>query len=72
MGTVERFQVANVDDRETVRLLQLLTQFQIGGKQVHDANIVATMLGHGIDQVLTHNVNDFVRFSPWITVLPLE
>ena len=45
--------------------------FEIAGKQVHDANIVATMLVHGITQVLTHNITDFARFSSLITVLPL-
>ncbi|MEH2170887.1 MAG: hypothetical protein V7K41_30400 [Nostoc sp.] len=43
-----------------------------GGKQVHDANIVATMLVYGIPQLLTHNTSDFARFSGLITVLPLQ
>ena len=43
-----------------------------GGKQVHDANIVATMLIYGIPQILTHNTADFARFSELITVLPLQ
>jgi hypothetical protein len=32
----------------TAKLLTLLPRVSIGGKQVHDANIVATMLAHGI------------------------
>lgn len=55
----------------TVKLLELMDGFEIAGKQVHDANIVATMLVHGITQVLTHNITDFARFSSLITVLPL-
>ena len=43
----------------------------IRDKQVHDANIVATMQVYGIDQLLTHNVADFARFQPRIAVLPL-
>ena len=34
------------------------------GKQVHDANIVATMLAHGVGRLLTFNVADFQRFVP--------
>jgi len=55
----------------TERLLDLLLTIPIGGRQVHDANIVATMLTTGIDQLLTHNVRDFERFSDLITVIPL-
>jgi predicted nucleic acid-binding protein len=40
-------------------------------KQVHDANITATMLVYGIESLLTHNIADFQRFSHLITVVPL-
>src|SRR5437773_9652179 len=43
----------------------------VKGKQVHDANIVATMLGHGLDHILTHNTADFERFRGLIDVVPL-
>lgn len=39
-----------------------------GGKQVHDANIVATMLAYGVPALLTHNGRDFERFVKWIGV----
>jgi predicted nucleic acid-binding protein len=55
----------------TVKLLELMERFEIAGKQVHDANIVATMLVHGITQLLTQNIADFSRFSSLITVMPL-
>lgn len=55
----------------TERLLGLLLTIPMGGRQVHDANIVATMLTAGIDRLLTHNVKDFSRFSDLITVIPL-
>jgi len=54
------------------RLLKLMTEINIGGKQVHDANIVAIMLVYGIPRLLTHNIGDFARFSELITILPLE
>ena len=42
--------------------------YPIGGKQVHDANIVATMLVYGIPCLLTHNARDFERFGDMVTV----
>jgi len=55
----------------TERLLTLIQQVPTGGKQIHDANIVATMLAHGVPRLLTHNVADFQRFGGLISVVPL-
>ena len=66
-----RFRVAEDSSQVTERLLTLMEQVPVGGRQVHDANIVATMQAYGIDQLLTHNIADFNRFSELITVLPL-
>ena len=52
-------------------LLSLCQTVSLAGKQVHDANIVATMQAHSIAKLLTHNIADFVRFQHLITVLPL-
>ena len=52
-------------------LLHLLNTIACAGKQIHDANIVATMLTHGIQKLLTHNVADFSRFASQIIVIPL-
>jgi predicted nucleic acid-binding protein len=41
----------------------------IAGRQVHDANIVATMLAHGEDRLLTMNRGDLRRFEPRIEIL---
>lgn len=51
--------------------LDLLTRVPCGGKQVHDANIVATMRVYGVPYLLTHNVADFVRYAGLVTVVPL-
>lgn len=67
-----RFRVAEDIPQVTERLLTLMEKIPIGGKQVHDANIVATMLVYRIPQLLTHNISDFSRFSELITVLPLQ
>lgn len=71
MGTaiadVRRFQqVFNVaEDRPVVlnRLLALLGTHFGAGRQVHDTNIVATMLENGVYRLLTFNPADFRRFA---------
>jgi predicted nucleic acid-binding protein len=60
---VQRFQVADDTPAVTQQLIDLMTQYNIGGKQVHDTNIVATMLANNIDCLLTHNSKDFARFE---------
>jgi predicted nucleic acid-binding protein len=55
----------------TAKLLEIIEQYSLAGKQIHDANIVATMLVHNIPALLTHNIADFKRYQEIITVLPL-
>lgn len=60
------------ENRDTVNeLSQLLSRIPAAGKQVHDANIVATMLAHHIHCLLTNNTGDFSRHSQLITVISL-
>ena len=65
------FRVADEDAAVTTQLLDLLQRYAVGGKQVHDANVVATMRVHGVRRLLTHNVEDFRRFEPEIEVVSL-
>ena len=51
------------------RLLRLLAAHPGGGKQVHDANLVATMLEYRITRLLTCNAADFRRFGSLIEVV---
>lgn len=60
------------DVKVSERLLELLETIECAGKQVHDANVVATMLVHGIDTVVTRNVDDFVRFGHQVHVVGLR
>ncbi len=53
----------------TAQLLALLEQGY--STQVHDTNIVATMLTFGISRILTNNLNDFAPFAQHITIMPL-
>ena len=53
----------------TTRLLALLQEIPAGGRQIHDANIVATMLPHGERRLLTFNTADFRRFGDHIDLV---
>lgn len=50
-------------------LTSLCRRFAFGGRQVHDANIIATMLAHGERRLLTFNAADFQRFAELIEVI---
>ena len=52
-------------------LTSLCREVPVGGKQVHDANIVATMLAHGERRLLTFNVKDFRRFGQRVELVAL-
>ena len=72
---VRRFRAAFdvAEERPNVldRLLHLLTTHSSSGRQVHDANIVATMLEHSIRRLLTFHAGDFRRFAGIIDIEPL-
>jgi predicted nucleic acid-binding protein len=61
--------VADETDIVTTNLLGLLKDYPTAGKQVHDANIVATMLAYDINTLLTLNIDDFKRFEDKITLI---
>jgi predicted nucleic acid-binding protein len=65
------FRVADETQAVTEQLLHLLQAYPTRGKQVHDANVVATMLANEIDTLLTINTDDFKRFSGHIRLIGL-
>ena len=65
---IKQFDVAEDTAAVTEYLIELLADYKLGGKQVHDANIVATMKAYGITTLLTHNVKDFERFGEIIKI----
>lgn len=69
---VPYFKIADENEQVMQNLFALLERVPIGGKQVHDANIVATMQDVGVKHLLTLNTADFVRFEPEITTLTVE
>ncbi len=66
---IEIYAVLEDGPEVTERLLGLLLLAPTGGKQVHDANIAATMLAHSVTRLLTFNGADFQRFAGLIEVV---
>lgn len=52
----------------TDRLKSLVRGAVVGGKQVHDANLVAVALVHDVDAIVTDNTADFARFADLIRI----
>ena len=67
----QMFHVADDTHDVTASLLSLVQNVSIGGRQIHDANLVATMQVYGISRLLTHNAADFTRFGSRITIVPI-
>lgn len=68
----EQFRIVEDGPVVTLLLLDLLREYPTAGKQIHDANIVATMLSMGVHHLLTDNVADFQRYSTLIRIHPLN
>jgi predicted nucleic acid-binding protein len=69
---VEAFTVLD-ENRETVARLQtIMDKSDVGGKQIHDANIVAVMQAHGVKRLVTHNLDDFKTYAQWIEIMNLD
>lgn len=60
-----------LDDNAAVMdtLLNLYATTSFAGKQVHDANIVATLFSHDLDTLVTANTRDFARFKPRLKLI---
>lgn len=65
------FNIAEDNASVTENLLNLLETVSVGGKQIHDANIVATMQSYDIAHLLTVNISDFARFASLINISSL-
>ena len=53
----------------TAALVGLCSEVMVGGRQIHDANIVATMLAHSERRLLTFNSADFRRYGDRIEMV---
>lgn len=63
------FEILEDGQAVTDQLLALLREIPAGGRQIHDANIVATMLAHGERRLLTFNTADFRRYADLIELV---
>ena len=69
-GTISAaFEILEDGTRVTDMLVALCQEVPLAGKQVHDANIVATMPAHGERHLLTFNASDFQRFGERIELI---
>jgi len=67
----ELFRVLPSGPTSFERLLDLAVRYDVKGRLIHDANIVATMLEAGVSRILTANPADFRRFADLISIEPL-
>jgi predicted nucleic acid-binding protein len=72
LGVIESWRsactVLDEDVRVLAELLGLVRRHQVKGKQVHDANIVATMIANSVDRIATFNRADFERYEDSIRI----
>ncbi len=59
------------DSTETFReWRRLVVQHNVIGAKVHDTRLVATMKVHGLDRILTFNMQDFIRYEGVTAIHP--
>ena len=66
------FDILEDGPKVTEMLKTLCREVPVAGRQVHDANIAATMLAHGERRLLTFNVRDFRRYGERLEVIGPE
>ena len=66
------FEILEDGEHVTRMLVTLCREVPVAGKQIHDANIAATMLAHGERRLLTFNAKDFRRFGERIELVTPE
>jgi predicted nucleic acid-binding protein len=69
---LETFILLEENQQTVARLSAIVADGKAGGKQIHDANIVAVMLVHGVKRLVTHNLDDFKAYAQWIDILDLD
>lgn len=65
----DTFEILEEGPKVTDNLIEICREVAVGGGQIHDANIVATMLAHGEHRLLTFNVADFRRYENRIEIV---
>jgi hypothetical protein len=65
-----RFRFLPDSERVHVEWRRLVVRYSVAGVQVHDARLVASMLVHGVPNLLTLNGQDFARYATIRAVHP--
>ncbi len=71
-GLLERFDLLPENPLIFELWLEMVTTHNVQGKPTHDTRLVAAMMTHGIEKILTINTTDFKRFTEIQAVHPLE
>ncbi len=66
---IANFEILEDGPVVTASLIALFRDVPVGGSQIHDANIVATMLAYGERRLLTFNTSDFRRYGDRIDLV---
>ena len=66
---IGNFEVLEDGPAVTESLIALCREVAVGGRQIHDANIVATMLAYGEHRLLTFDFADFRRYGDRIELV---
>ena len=66
---INNFEILEDGPAVTDLLITLCRETPVGGRQIHDANIVATMLAYGEHRLLTFNRDDFLRYENQIDLI---
>lgn len=56
------FQIADETSAVRAKFIELLDSYDVPSRQIHDANIAATVLSFGINTLCTTNQKDFRRY----------
>ncbi len=66
------FSIADETEEVTGQLTQLIHSYSVQGKQIHDANVVATLLTYDLVHLFTLNLADMKRYLPEIIIFTLD
>lgn len=69
---VSSFEILEDGPRVTDMLAMLCREVPIAGRQVHDANVAATMLAHGERRLPTVNARVFRRYGDRLKLVAVE
>ena len=58
---LKRFTLLLEKETTIQTLVDLIEKYAVSRQKIHDLNIVATMIDHGVSQLLTYNKKDFKR-----------